>query len=121
MRAVATVRRMSIKRFGMETLTQQNRDYKFNVVQRRYVYRIYKQHVSLKSVKHVPVCGMLMAMDWFPTSPNNRSTQALRDKFSKQRRNCSSTDEGYAQQLLALQNHGAIQVNVPSDTDTESD
>jgi len=112
MRAVATVRRMSIKRFGMETLTQQNRDYKFNVVQRRYVYRIYKQHVSLKSVKHVPVCGMLMAMDWFPTSPNNRSTQDLRDKFSKQNRNRSSTDEGY---------HGAIQVNVPSDTDTDTE
>jgi len=95
MRAVATVRRMCIRRFGMEALTQRTPNYKFNADQRATIYKIYQQQVSLNSIKHVPICGMLMAMDWFPVGHNDKCTQDLRDKVSERRRKCSFTDEGF--------------------------
>ena len=103
MRAVATVRRRCIRRFGMEALSLRTPNYQFNANQRATVYKIYQQQVSLDSVKNVPICGVLMAMYWFPVGINDKCSQVLRDKVSERRRKYSFPD----------------QVNVPSDTDSD--
>lgn len=103
MRAIATTRRMCIKKFGAEQLALVNKNYSSNSTRRNKVYTIYKDHVSLKSLKDVPVCAMLMAMEWYPSSSNNRSTEVLREEFVKGNGKKLFSDLVYAERLLILQ------------------
>ena len=118
MRAVATTRAMCIKKFGAETLAQINRNYNSNSHRRKKVYLLYKDHVTLKSIKNIPTCVMLMAMEWFPSSSDNRSISAIRDKYTRASGEKLWSDKVYAKRLLALQNHGNTPVP-PTDSDDE--
>lgn len=54
MRVAATDRSMCIKHFGMEELARQNKNYDSNHRRRNAVYKTYKDHVNIKSIKKVP-------------------------------------------------------------------
>ena len=109
MRAIATLRGMALKKFGRELHTNK-KDYSKNHSRRNMIYKMYKNHVNLKSIKNVPTCVILMAMEWFPSSSDNRSVQVLRAKYLKVKGTKLFSDEDFAARCLVLNNHSMIEV-----------